>query len=846
MNGAIFSIAVDPTDANIVYVGSSGGGVWKTTDGGVNWKPLLDHLWPMNVMAIAVDPSKPLTVYAGTSAAQFGTSSNNVLKSYDGGQSWVVLGSGFPDGNSGNAFNAFAGYAIRGITVDPSDSRVVNIAADGGAGHGGLYRSTDGGLNWTKTYTGMARHLLLDPTSPSGSRVLFASIYTTGILKSVNGGQSWSTVLDKNTPAVSALLTGNRTTAWSVPALAPPISPPNAGGVLVLYASVNLTDSRGMELFESTDQGAHWTWRAAQGLDNVAGPGSSGDSPEMMVDPASPGDGLHDVLYWGGVAEYRSSDSAQSFADISGQCKHSDVRAWAGLAKTDGTSVVYMGNDGGFFRSTDRAATDFTPLNSGGLQTAMFYNFDLKYDSTASMSIGSLQDFGPAISLDTSQWALTAYGDGWDSIFDRITQDTAYCTYYCNVNGTSCLNRALDSGNTWEDYSSNIPSSDIPWDEAYSNPIAVDPNTAGKLYFCGAQSVWQRQSDGTYRNWPFGDSTGSVTISERNSGWVAFTVGGTHVFLTLDALNSNPTFYEQTLNLPTRQISRLAFDPNDATILYATLRGFNSDTPGHPGHVFRLTLFTGGNWTDISPSVDIPVNAIALDGAANPTIMYLGSGLGILQSTDGGTTWGKVDEIHFPNVAVAGVAINSQAGVLRAGTYGRGVFELASPTGPVISVAADNGLDFSTTCVGRNNKLTIHVYNVGTAPLLISGVQRLMGSSAFYPVAPPTAPLTINPNSSADFAIAYEPTFNHTLEKAVIRIASNDPGAPYVDLVASGTANILYVSSQYPTVASAYANAADCSIIRISTGIYHEAPISFAGRKHVRLESQGGSASITK
>ena len=102
--------------------------------------------------AIAIDPSNTNTIYVGTSARfQF---SQGIFKSTDGGGSWIILGSGFPANNIGNAFALFQGKNVNRIIVEPSNSSVLYLVANSG-----LFRSTDGGLNWTQGTNGGRRDL---------------------------------------------------------------------------------------------------------------------------------------------------------------------------------------------------------------------------------------------------------------------------------------------------------------------------------------------------------------------------------------------------------------------------------------------------------------------------------------------------------------------------------------------------------------------------------------------------------------------------------------------------------------------------------------------------------------
>ena len=184
--------------------------------------------------------------------------------------------------------------------------------------------------------------------------------------------------------------------------------------------------------------------------------------------------------------------------------------------------------------------------------------------------------------------------------------------------------------------------------------------------------------------------------------------------------------------------------------------------------------------------MNVPVNAVALDSATNPTMIYIGNDLGVMRSVDGGMSWTVLDGIHLPNVPVTDLVMNEAAGVLRAATFGRGVFDFAQASGPVIAVNAQNGLQFGNACAGTPEYLTITVFNVGTSDLVVNSVQRLIGSTDFSVLPNPPTPITISPNSHVDFTVQYNPATPGT-QQATIRITSNDPAAPNFDLTATGT-----------------------------------------------------------
>jgi hypothetical protein len=137
-NGLVTAIAVNSNNANVIYIGTAGGGVWRTSDGGANWTPLFDRQLSLGIGeygAIAIDPSNTDIIYAGTSGRliyrtfdfretnTFQSAQAGLYKSTDGGASWILLGSGFPAANQGNSKN-FANTSINVVLVDPADGRV--------------------------------------------------------------------------------------------------------------------------------------------------------------------------------------------------------------------------------------------------------------------------------------------------------------------------------------------------------------------------------------------------------------------------------------------------------------------------------------------------------------------------------------------------------------------------------------------------------------------------------------------------------------------------------------------------------------------------------------------------
>jgi hypothetical protein len=201
-SGRIVGIAPSPTDPNTIYIAAAGGGVWKTSNGGSTWTPLTDNQVTLSMGAIALAPSNPNVIYAGTGEANNAGSNygRGILVSTDGGTTWTLTGN-----------SAFDRLAIARIAVDPTDPNTayaaVNDFPNNGrpfAGGTGIYKTTNGGTTWTNLTASID---MLDPYSdvvidPNNHNTVymaigdhFGDVYHTGgngVYKSINAGASWT------------------------------------------------------------------------------------------------------------------------------------------------------------------------------------------------------------------------------------------------------------------------------------------------------------------------------------------------------------------------------------------------------------------------------------------------------------------------------------------------------------------------------------------------------------------------------------------------------------------------------------------------------------------------------
>src|SRR3954464_5799738 len=202
-SGRVMSIAVDPTNTAVIYVGSASGGVWKTGNGGASWDPIFDSQGSFSIGWVTIDPKRPNIVWVGTgerNAQRAVAYGDGVYKSEDGGRAWT---------NSGLKTSEHIGR----IVISPKDGDSVYFAAQGplwaAGGERGLYKTTDGGKTWTQVLkisenTGVTA-VVIDPRNPD---VLVAAAYQrrrhfytlidggpeSAIHRSTDGGKTWKKI----------------------------------------------------------------------------------------------------------------------------------------------------------------------------------------------------------------------------------------------------------------------------------------------------------------------------------------------------------------------------------------------------------------------------------------------------------------------------------------------------------------------------------------------------------------------------------------------------------------------------------------------------------------------------
>jgi photosystem II stability/assembly factor-like uncharacterized protein len=367
VSGRVTGIAADPSNANTLYLVAAGGGVWKTTDGGGTWTSLTDSQSTLSMGAVAISPSNTNVIYAGTGEANNSGDSNfgrGVLVSTDGGATWVLQ----------NAGGAFDRKAIAEIAVDPNNANTVYVAVSGGGANGvggnnGIWKSTDGGANWTNTTSSITANdpwtsIRIDPNNPS---TLYAAVGTSSALPRMACTKRQTEALPGRCYRMGRL---GRQQGRIVVA----VSKSNSQ---IVYVSATGNGNAGsttfgaLYRFERSDDGGSTFTNLTGGTPNYMGDQGWYDTT-LTVDPSNSA-----IIYAGGAADgnsvLRSADSGAHWSDINsgagGVGPHVDHHA----AAFDASGKYLDGDDGGIYRY-DPGTNTWTQLNgsTGYLNTMQF------------------------------------------------------------------------------------------------------------------------------------------------------------------------------------------------------------------------------------------------------------------------------------------------------------------------------------------------------------------------------------------------------------------------------------------------------------------------------------------
>jgi hypothetical protein len=778
VTGRITTIAVDPSDStgNTVLIGGAQGGIWSTIDAGATWTAMGDQNSSLSMGSIAFAPSAPATVYAGTGEqASIGFDiyyGAGVLKSTNKGQTWAPtctfnamtcpfaapLSDATPFG-----FFTLGGARISYVAVNPSNPQMVLASAQFflSGNQEGVYCSADGGGTWTNvlpgqmsTFVGFASSTVAFAAlgDPFGSNSNGSGTNLNGIYKSTNAN---------SVTAGACSMTFTALTGATLPASSAMgridlgISPLFATDNTV-YASIAdgvNASSTNLGVWVTTNGGTTWTQTAATDICNA----QCWYDNVVKVDPNG---GAH--AFFGGAAVFNASNApiwVESTANTGATWSTVIPNALGpGLPHVDnhamafvkiGTKVrMYLGNDGGIWRTDDAEATPvvWTNLNDSTLTLTQFYPALSIHPSSPLFAFAGAQDNGSQIYAGPSTtWTDNqTCGDGTGTAIDNVVPSTVYVA--CNGTGFNVSTQNGVAG-TFTLVTNGIDPAD---NSSFVPPLVTDPSTANVLY-AGTTKVYQSVNAGNSWTALSGDLVSGANADELTALTVA--PGNPHVvyagadtgqvFVATNVAPGTGTFAQAAgqASLPPRQVSAITADPADATgkTAYAAFSGFAFGTDVK-GHLFK-TSDGGTTWNDMSCTVascitpaasdlpNTPVNDVVVDPDVAGTL-YAATDIGVYIGTCTTTcTWSTLST-GLPRVAVLSLKLHRASRTLRAATHGRGVWDIVLNNftfpGPHISslsqVSATAGaVGFSLTVTG--NGLTGGTIQFGATALTPTGTQ---------------------------------------------------------------------------------------------------------------------------
>ncbi len=663
-SGRLTGIVIHPEDSNIIYVASAGGGVWKTTNGGASWSPKTESVGSLGCGALAMDTSDPDTLYLGLGDPHrvgflgLGTAPGlGVLKSTDGGAHWsgpILLGDS---------------TTIRSLLVHTFNNDIVMAGTDRG-----LFRSTDEGESyqpvalgssvqevWSLAWAGGSKFVLSSKPHIEGQGSSFGRIFY-----STDQGATWTPANGYASDLGRITLAAGYTDAIDQFPFAAPAQH-------ILYALAERGD--GAEIYKSTNSGQTWTplniatKEYANYVESVSEIlGDQGDYNQMViVHPIDP-----DTAYFGGQKRLiKTTNGGASFKLVSSDNPNSAlfdyVHADIHCAAFTYSGMLLVGTDGGIFKTTDGGANWSSSLNDGLITHLVHAIASTKDDPN--IVVATLQDNGVMIRRQNN--GVFDKIKGGDGYFTVVSQSDSDWMLFSN-NGRGY--QSDDGGMTHDPASTAGLPGDAPyrWEQSphAANGHYLYAIADRKLYWSSNFGYnWQAVgTDGLPANHTITD-----VASSKVPGAVAVIVLAGSASGLYYSFNYGAS-WTKAASVPNVDGSLIDLAIGPDSQFYAISDGWN-----HGGDKSRI-------WTSNDPKagwapvawdglpVGVRLNVIEAD-PINNGVIYVGSDLGLYRSKNKGLTfqrWGY----GLPLVSVTDIWIAVDGSMYRAGTYGRGVWQL--------------------------------------------------------------------------------------------------------------------------------------------------------------------------
>ncbi len=682
--GRVSSVAGTAQNANLYVIGTAGGGVWKSSNGGATWKPIFTKEPTGAIGAVAIDPTNQNVLWVGTGESNprndvsFGT---GLYKSTNGGKTWERVGLALT-------------RQISRIAVDPKNPQHVVVGASGDpyadSVHRGVYVTFDGGKTWTKSlYIGPssgASDIAMDPADPN---IVFAGMWqfrrkpwtfhsggpNDGIYKSTDGGKSWTKLVGNGLPAGYEGRIG----------LA--IAPSNPSRV---YA---LIEAKGGILWRSDDAGAHWKMMT----DNTLVDQRPFYFTHIAVDPKN-----ENRVY--GVSEMLSvsTDGGKKFKSIA-KGVHVDYHAiW--IAPNNGKRII-VGEDGGYALTLDGGKAWSFARN---LPIGQVYHVGLS-NGNPYLVCGGWQDnsgwCGPSNSRDRQgiknrRWFQVVGGDGMWAVPDPSDANDVVADLedgYVNVfNRHARLYRFINP--YFEPGLSIFDLNKRPYRFNWDSPIAFAPWNGHVLWY-GGNVVFQSTDLGQTWHPISPDLTRNIKAHQMPAGGpLAHDVSGAEYSDTILDIEGSPIARGEIwvgtddglvqltrdggkhwqnvtpAGAPTyARVETVAPSALDPATAYAS---FDDHRMGDYAPYLYVTHDYGKSWTKIVNGLPANIYARTIrPDIHNKNLVFAGNEEGLFISFNGGGTW-KPFSLNVPAVSVRDIRIQPTFDDLVIATHGRGIWIL--------------------------------------------------------------------------------------------------------------------------------------------------------------------------
>jgi photosystem II stability/assembly factor-like uncharacterized protein len=733
VSGRVTAIAVHPVDPLVAYVGTAQGGLYRTLDGGTTWTQLMDNAssgltgTPLAIGAVTIDPTNSSTVLVGTGEGNLSGDSffGNGLYIITGADGLSPVVNGPYNLRASDNADIFTGRSIVAIAVDPANHNNVFCTTSSGVGGivpttfstlppRGLYRSTNAFAGVDATGTPVFTQLSVNASEtnaittsvaidPSNANNLVCALYSQAGTNTTGG-------IYQTTNALAVTPTFTRTLALP-DFINAKLAINKVGSVVTVYAATEEGTPNG-RLYKSTNGGA--TFGAALSAANGFAGTQGFYDIAVAVDPTN----ANNVYLGGNVGSniflYSTSGGATFNSSVTGL--HADVHAIA-IAPSN-PAVIYHGNDGGIWKSTDSGG-NWTSFNNSTFSATQFMGVAL-HPTDRYFSIGGTQDNGTEFLKPDASFTRADFGDGGYALIDQGATDTTTVTmYHTYFNSTGSLigtarvlNVPCATEGEWSFrgiYSGSVdPTVHCDGAADIFNGISLSDNVnfyAPQTLGPGTPNTWYFGSNKLYRSINRADHATAVSqvlqsgipvsaiaISPQddnvrvvglNNGKVFATTTGSATLLQIAGTGAT----NGTSTTPSVGVGRIAIDPGNKAVAYLCFNGFG--TSGSPiAHIWKTTNLNALSsnafvvFTPMSSGLpDIPANAIVIDpvtfNGAGSTDIYVGTDAGVYYSPDGGSSWSPYGT-GFPHVAVFGLEIQNPSRVIRAATHGRGLYEAAT------------------------------------------------------------------------------------------------------------------------------------------------------------------------